>query len=205
MLYQTYQLLEVVQFRRRKHGNLTRCAQKPVYNAVAVFQSGTLNEIKTWVCWLRHAVAICQLSLVCTFNTQVPGLNCHWHWPPSQKSPVKEKRDELLDGISMMPSSNSSLLSWTDSFLSSLPAYWQCANFLSSALVVFWEMVVARQQLCLQLRLHLWRCLNCGLASFGSDSFSASDPVLWLKQWLLQPVLLEKWYHIEAAKTCGLW
>ena len=33
-------LLEVVQFRRRKHGNLTRCAQKPVYNAVAVFQSG---------------------------------------------------------------------------------------------------------------------------------------------------------------------
>ena len=43
-------LLEVVQFRRRKHGNLTRCAQKPVYNAVAVFQSGTLNEIKTWVC-----------------------------------------------------------------------------------------------------------------------------------------------------------
>ena len=43
-------LLEVVQFRRREHGNLTRCAQKPVYNAVAVFQSGTLNEIKTWVC-----------------------------------------------------------------------------------------------------------------------------------------------------------
>ena len=78
-------------------------------------------------------------------------------------------------------------------------------ELLWSTLVVFREMVVVRQQLCLQLSLHLWRCLNCGVASFGSDSFSASDLVLWLKQWLLQPVLLEMWYRIEAAKTCGLW
>ena len=134
-------LLEVVQFRRRKHVNLMRCAQKPVYNAVAIFHGGTLTEIKAWVCWLHHAVAICQLSLVCTFNTQIPGLTCqglrvwisHWHWPPSQKSPVN-LNDAVKQFISL-------LFNWfivvvavnvlANVIQSEIANFlWQCANFL---------------------------------------------------------------------------